>query len=432
MTLKLNDNAKINKVLHQDKPIHQWYRFVLSFPPHLVRYYLEKFSITKDHVVLDPFCGTGTTIVECKKLGIDSIGVEANPMLHFASKIKCDWSPDPELLFSIAKEISRETVGKLEEQNISDFPEFFNSYDTKIILKDLPPEKKRLVLKGSISSLPLHKALTLLYILDMHNPSYINHLKLAFARAVVEESSNLYFGPEVGVKKPKKDAPVVSSWLDCVNTIATDIELYKENKPAESDVILGDSRSISHYVKPHSIDFVFTSPPYPNEKDYTRITRLESVLLGFINTMDDLRKSKKGMLRSNTRNVYKNDDDDLYIRENKEIIQIADNIEKRRIELGKTSGFERQYSRVTKLYFGGMTRHLRDLRKILRPGAILAYVVGDQSSYLRIKIQTGKLLSQIAELLGYDIIDIELFRTRKATAIRENLNEEVVLLKWKG
>lgn len=45
---------------------------------------------------------------------------------------------------------------------------------------------------------------------------------------------------------------------------------------------------------------VITSPPYPNEKDYSRTTRLESVILGYINTKDDLRRFKKGMLRSNT------------------------------------------------------------------------------------------------------------------------------------
>lgn len=49
----------------------------------------------------------------------------------------------------------------------------------------------------------------------------------------------------------------------------------------------------------------------------------------------------------------------------------------------KTSGFERQYARVTKLYFGGMARHLAGLRTALNRGARLAYVVGDQASYLR-------------------------------------------------
>ena len=53
-----------NKVKEKDMPVHDWYRFVLSFPPHLVQEYIEKFSISQNDVVLDPFCGTGTTNVE--------------------------------------------------------------------------------------------------------------------------------------------------------------------------------------------------------------------------------------------------------------------------------------------------------------------------------------------------------------------------------
>ncbi len=71
--------------------------------------------------------------------------------------------------------------------------------------------------------------------------------------------------------------------------------------------------------------------------------------------------------------------------------------------MGKTSGFERMYARVTKLYFGGMARHLADMRPTLRPGAQLAYVVGDQASYLRIMIRTGQLLADIAQALGYEV-----------------------------
>ena len=66
--------GETNKLLPEDRPAHEWYRFVLSFPPHLVRTYLHRFGINRTHQVLDPFCGTGTTLVECKKLGIPSIG----------------------------------------------------------------------------------------------------------------------------------------------------------------------------------------------------------------------------------------------------------------------------------------------------------------------------------------------------------------------
>jgi hypothetical protein len=154
------------------------------------------------------------------------------------------------------------------------------------------------------------------------------------------------------------------------------------------------------------------------------------VLLGFIRSKEELQALKQGLVRSNTRGVYKADDDDLWVEDHPEIQRIANTIEARRIELGKTSGFERQYHRVTRLYFGGMARHLAQLRRILRPGAQLAYVVGDQASYLRVMIRTGQLLADIAQSLGYDVDRIDLFRTRLATATREQLREEVLVLKW--
>lgn len=173
-------------------------------------------------------------------------------------------------------------------------------------------------------------------------------------------------------------------------------------------------------------------PPYPNEKDYSRTTRLETVLLGFVRNAQELRAVKKTLVRSNTRGVYKEDDDDRWIESFPEIQELADEIEARRVELGKTSGFERMYARVTKLYFGGMARHLAQMRHVLRPGARLAYVVGDQASYLRVMIRTGTLLARIAEHLGYEVTSIDLFRTRLATATREQLREEVVVLRWPG
>jgi hypothetical protein len=98
----------------------------------------------------------------------------------------------------------------------------------------------------------------------------------------------------------------------------------------------------------------------------------------------------------------------------------------------RTSGFERLYARLTKLYFGGMARHLADLRPALRSGTYLAYVVGDQASYLRVMIRTGQILADIAQALGYELVGINLFRTRLATATKEQLREEVVVLRWPG
>lgn len=87
-----------NRLEPGDRAAHDWYRFILSFPPHLVRVYIHKFDLAPDACVLDPFGGTGTTVVECKKLGIASVGVEAHPLSHFASATKIDWTPDPDEL----------------------------------------------------------------------------------------------------------------------------------------------------------------------------------------------------------------------------------------------------------------------------------------------------------------------------------------------
>jgi hypothetical protein len=156
------------------------------------------------------------------------------------------------------------------------------------------------------------------------------------------------------------------------------------------------------------------------------------VLLGFIQSKQNLRALKQCLVRSNTRSVYKADTDDALVSDHLEIQRIATAIEHRRIELNKDSGFERLYARVTKLYFGGMKRHLSELRTVLRPGAQLAYVVGDQASYLRVMIRTGQILADLATSLGYEVTGIDLFRTRLATATREQLREEVVLLRWPG
>jgi len=419
-----------NSVAPQDRPFHNWYRFVLSYPPHLVREYLEDFGLTNGATVLDPFCGTGTTVVEAKLQGLQGIGIEANPFPHFASCVKTDWHVDPSTLLETASEIARGAKNTLNGQGIDD--EIHTACEGQV-LKRLPRDAERVLIKNSISPLPLHKTLTLLEKINCYKHfAGHGHLLLALGNALVNKIGNLRFGPEVGVGKIKHDIPVVSPWLAEVGGMAADLRKVQGLDFPQTTLHLGDARSLSRIISPNSVDAVITSPPYPNEKDYTRTTRLESVLLGFYEEMAHLRRFKKSLLRSNTRGVYAADDDDEWVSGHSEIQRIAEEIEERRISLGKTSGFERMYSRVTKLYFGGMTRHLAQLRGVLKPDARLAYVVGAQASYLQVMIRTGELLADVAKSLGYELVRIDLFRTRFATATLSDLREEVVVLKWPG
>jgi len=431
----LNGGRNGNKLRLEDRAAHDWYRFILSFPPHLVREYIQRFEVAAQKCVLDPFCGTGTTLVECKKQGVPSIGVEAHPMACFASQVKVNWNADPDGLLRHAERVAVLTLERLRADGIDDeaLPLFHLPRKRVRELLSLPPESFDLLLKGSISPLPLHKTLVLLQRLSQHGDErFGQYERLALARALVFQISNLEFGPEVGVGRPKPDSPVVAPWFNAVRAIADDLRHLRRLNETSAVVRQADARRLASVLEPNSVDAVITSPPYPNEKDYTRTTRLESVLLGFITNKKELRLVKQGLVRSNTRGVFKTDLDDQEIVHHKEIQRIARAIEARRIELGKTSGFERLYARVTKLYFGGMQQHLSELRTILRSGAQLAYVVGDQASYLRVMIRTGTLLADIAGSLGYEVMGIDLFRTRLATATKEQLREEVVLLRWPG
>lgn len=116
---------------------------------------------------------------------------------------------------------------------------------------------------------------------------------LALAKALVNSISNLRFGPEVGVGTIKEDAPVLRLWQEEVAVMAEDLSHVKDRAPVTSEVHSADARQLKNLLEPQSIDAVITSPPYPNEKDYTRTTRLELVLLGFVNSKSELQALKK-------------------------------------------------------------------------------------------------------------------------------------------
>ena len=220
-----------NKLRPEDRAVHGWYRFVLSFPPHLVRHYLERMGVGATATVLDPFCGTGTTLVECKKLGISSIGIESNPMAAFATSVKVDWSADPRALRLYGEEVAAalgENDGAPNNAQIS-LPLDGEYGNGEPPLRRLEPEQMKLLLKDSISPLPLHKTLVLLEEAERkRDPQLARYGKLALANALAYRISNLKFGPEVGLGRIKQDAPVEHIWLDGISEIANDVSLVHD------------------------------------------------------------------------------------------------------------------------------------------------------------------------------------------------------------
>jgi hypothetical protein len=211
-------NGEANKVSREDFPVHDWYRFVLSFPPHLVRKYLSQFGLGPESTILDPFCGTGTAIVECQKAGIRSVGIEALPMPALASRVKTTWTVDPQALLHHAAKLAERAFDVLGKQGVPDDPALPVTLGSQS-LRTLPEETFRLLLKDSISPLPLHKTLVLLDCIRADAANPVRDLELlALAKALVTSISNLKFGPEVGLGRIRENASVVqpSELLTCL------------------------------------------------------------------------------------------------------------------------------------------------------------------------------------------------------------------------
>ena len=245
-----------NRLRPEDRAVHDWYRFVLSFPPHLVRSYLDAFGVNSTQKVLDPFCGTGTTLVECKKLNIPSVGIERNPMAGFASRTKLDWNVDPDTLVSHAKEIAGLALDRFQGQGINDSEPapLFQAGNLPVMdFQMLSPDRLGLLLKNSISPLPLHKTLLLIDALEQQrNDTVYAHERLALAAALVSEISNLHFGPEVGIGRIQKDAPVVGPWLDRIKAMGDNLAALRKQAGVESSVHLADARRLEEFLEPSS------------------------------------------------------------------------------------------------------------------------------------------------------------------------------------
>jgi hypothetical protein len=79
--------AAAGDMTHVTGLTHNYYRYPARFSPHFVRAAIEAFSSPGD-LVLDPFMGGGTTLVEAMALGRDAIGIDISTLAGFVSAVK--------------------------------------------------------------------------------------------------------------------------------------------------------------------------------------------------------------------------------------------------------------------------------------------------------------------------------------------------------
>lgn len=192
---------------------------------------------------------------------------------------------------------------------------------------------------------------------------------------------------------------------------------HRKNYPeVDSNTYEGNSLNGGLSVlSPESVTHVITSPPYPAEHDYTRMTRLELAFGGFISNNGDLKKIKRNMVPCSSKSSYA---DQKFYDEVKSFSCVRDLKERIFLESeSRNHGFARVYPRLVGDYFGGMFMHFQALKPYLKPGAQCAYVVGDQSSFFGVHIRTAEILKTLLESkeLGFKVTAFEVFRNRSGT-----------------
>lgn len=398
---------------------HNWYFFTLGYSPKFVQYVIESKKISGNDIVLDPFVGSGTTVIEAKLRRIQSIGIDANDFMVFATSTKTNWDLDlnvirkeqKRILNSVGEKISAiATVGN--QKTLFHLPDQIS--DDRIETDEALNE---LINRRYISKRPLLKVLTLLSEIEqIEEPDERNFFKLALLSILVP-ISNVRYGPGFGIGSVKEDCDVAGFFKNKITRMISDltsIDGIDTKTPAK--VILGDSRKLSQLIQNTKIDHMITSPPYPGDHEYTRHTRLELIISGIAKSKEDHRLIKERMIRGSTRNIYKKDTETKNIMKFSEIVDIMNEIDGRVKETKGSSGFEKLYFRVVGEYFGGMYKFLKELKRVMRSKGTAAFLVGDSHAFKMVHIETARLLGELALDVGFSNYNTELWWNKRSTA----------------
>jgi DNA modification methylase len=404
--------------------VHGLHEYKGKFNPQVVKSILNSFSIFNKKI-LDPFCGSGTSLIESAFLGNQSTGFDINPFAVFLSNTKISSLNMP--LNNI-----KQTVSKiLKKANRSTKYNIIDEDRDRYLSNWFPCEIKVFIEKFII-------------ITNNENKNIRDFLLLCMSNILRDYS---YQEPsDLRIRKRKTPFPSININDAFIIELNKNIEkiqsIQKLDLSCDSDshVFLEDIRSdtIVHKYKNYKFDFFITSPPYATALPYIDTQRLSSVWLNLISAKDirnyerlliGTRELSKPQLNKYAEGLHS--DNNLP----QEVLDICLYLEKK---LSINDGFRRQATPYLLYnYFCDMSIALRNLYYILRTGGIFCLIVGKNKSRIGGKdtiIDTPYFLSLISKKIGYsvqELIPLETYQ-RYDVHLKNSIDQEtlVVLKKY--
>jgi DNA modification methylase len=242
------------------KHVHRLHPYLGKFIPQLVEAFLKKY-FKRGQMILDPFLGSGTTLIEANLLNMPSIGIELSEFSYLIAKVKIQKYNielvEKEILdiLNKTKKFSQE-IQKNQKSLFEDWSfepsEYFKIWYHPRAIKEI------YFYRSLISNYRNQDILKIILSRSARSARQIPHYDLARPKKPVKEK---YWC----IKHRRYCYPIDNaikfinrySW-DTINRIK---EFDKLRTPAEVILLQGDARTIKLPIG-KEVDGIFTSPPY--------------------------------------------------------------------------------------------------------------------------------------------------------------------------
>lgn len=363
---------------------HGIHKFPAKFFPELPRYLIRKYSQPGEYVI-DPMCGSGTTILEAmlnKRIGI---GIDIDPIAQLITKVKT--TPIASEPLETASKILEMQIEKLDnsaEYNpiIPDFP-YRDNWFRSFVLRELG------IIRDGILSINEQT-----HISQVDDIVDFFHVIMS---SIIRDASNAdpHCTRTVLRKKVRKKILPGETLRKFSQRLAQQINEMKQFSNILDDftyfhVHLPGGTALATELLDDSIDLAVTSPPYINAVDYPRTHQLEMYWLGLLGD-GPLSKVKRKYIGTET--VYKDEYRDLHVSGYQTLDPVLEKIYRR----------DPRRAYIAYKFFDDMKHQLHETMRILKPGSRYCVAIGN--NLIRgVQVKSHEILSEIAvSSVGFEL-----------------------------